>query len=64
MENEEKIITRSGRWGKKTKITLRKWEEKEKNKVTRNKERMQTDFFLQQWEHGGRSLNPSPKSLY
>ncbi len=49
---------------KKGKMTLRKWEAKENNKVTRNKEGMQIDFFLQQWEHGGRSLNSSPKSLY
>jgi hypothetical protein len=46
VENKGKKITRSGRWGKKTKITLRKWGAKEKNKVTRNKEGMQTDFFF------------------
>lgn len=58
MENKGKKITRSGRWGKKTKITLRKWEAwknkitlrkwgaKEKNKVTRNKKGMQIDFLF------------------
>jgi hypothetical protein len=45
VENERKKSQGVGGGEKKGKMTLRKWEAKENNKVARNKEGMQIDFF-------------------
>lgn len=52
-----------GRSGGK-KITWREWEVRKRTMSQGTSTKWDFIFFQKQWEHGAKSLNPSPKSLY